>query len=80
MGQNARHRIRENYSAEKYYPKLLGIYSELIQKRKKDHLDFPDISAREGTPVEITDFKKLVKKKAQGKSGKPYVNRDSVVY
>ncbi len=80
MGQNARHKIQENYSAEKYYPKLLGIYKELIQKRKKGYLDFPDMGAKEGTPVGNTDFKKLVTKRDQGKSGKPYVNRDSVVY
>ena len=37
MGQNARRKVEENFSAEKYYPKLLQIYEELIQKRKVEN-------------------------------------------
>jgi len=34
MGQNAQRKVEEDYSAEKYYPRLLQIYEELIPKRK----------------------------------------------
>ncbi|MCK4223693.1 MAG: glycosyltransferase family 4 protein [candidate division Zixibacteria bacterium] len=34
MGRNARRKVEGNFSAEKYYPKLLQIYEELIQKKK----------------------------------------------
>ena len=34
MGQNARRKVEQNFSAEKYYPKLLQIYEKLIQKKK----------------------------------------------
>jgi hypothetical protein len=34
MGRNARRKVEENYSAERYYPRLLGLYERLIEKKR----------------------------------------------
>jgi glycosyltransferase involved in cell wall biosynthesis len=36
LGHSARLKVEESYSAEKYYPRLLQIYEELVQKRKME--------------------------------------------
>ncbi len=51
MGRNARRKVEENYSAEKYYPKLLQIYEQLIEKRTKPHPSSPGKRTGEHTPV-----------------------------
>jgi len=39
MGQNARLKVEENYSAEKYYPKLIQIYQDLLKRGKSKLTD-----------------------------------------
>lgn len=39
MGQNARLKVEENYSAEKYYPKLIQIYQDLLKGGKSKLTD-----------------------------------------
>ncbi len=46
MGQNARRKVEENYSAEKYYPKLLQIYEELIQEKKVEARPHPVVETK----------------------------------
>ena len=37
MGRRARRKVEEIYSAEKYYPKLMQIYEELIRNGRAEH-------------------------------------------
>ena len=46
MGQNARRKVEQNFSAEKYYPKLLQIYEKLIQKKKVEARPHPVVETK----------------------------------
>jgi glycosyltransferase involved in cell wall biosynthesis len=49
MGKNARNKVEQNYSAEKYYPKLLGLYQSLITRKNSENSPY---KSETGKPIE----------------------------